>query len=135
MVSKTVSQFVVSPQQIQLDLKMVGSDIWGTKAHVLMLEKTRIIPRNVASDILQALSEVERDYEAGDFQIDPSRGAQLTLEAEIVKRAGERSGLSTHTARSRNDQVMVTELLFLREELIGVTKQLETAPKRKGIIV
>ncbi|MCB0331334.1 MAG: argininosuccinate lyase [Bdellovibrionales bacterium] len=125
MVSKTVSNFVVSPQQMQLDLKMVGADIWGTKAHVLMLHKSKIIPKKCAADILQALAEIERSFEEGEFVIDPSRGAQLTLEKEIVERAGERSGLSAHTARSRNDQVMVTELIFLREEVCRLAKQVE----------
>ncbi|MCI5065011.1 argininosuccinate lyase [bacterium] len=125
MVSKTVSQFVVSPQQMQLDLKMVAADIWGTQAHVLMLQRTKIISQKCAADILQALAEIARMHGAGEFRIDPARGAQLTLEKEIVERAGERSGLSAHTARSRNDQVMVTELLFLREEVCGLAKQLE----------
>ncbi|MGA1191069.1 MAG: argininosuccinate lyase [Bdellovibrionota bacterium] len=125
MVSKTVSQFVVSPQQMQLDMKMVASDIWGTKAHVLMLERTKIIPQSSAAAILQALSDLARVNEQGDFAIDPNRGAQLTLEKEIVERAGERAGLAAHTARSRNDQVMVTELLFLREEVCQLATQLE----------
>lgn len=109
---------------------MVASDIWGTKAHVLMLERTKIIPKSSAAAILQALADIERVNEHGDFSIDPNRGAQLTLEKEIVERAGERAGLSAHTARSRNDQVMVTELLFLREEVCQLAAQLEHVIKQ-----
>ncbi|MCB0319695.1 MAG: argininosuccinate lyase [Bdellovibrionales bacterium] len=129
MVSKSVEQFVVSPQQVQLDLKMVGADIWGTKAHVLMLQRTKIVSKKNAVAILQALAEIQRLHEAGDFSIDPQRGAQLTLEKEIVARAGEEAGLSAHTARSRNDQVMVTELLFLREEVLHLASKLEKCIK------
>lgn len=130
MVSKTVSEFVVSPQQMQLDMKMVASDIWGTRAHVLMLARTKIVSQSSAVAILQALADIERLNDQGNFSIDPNRGAQLTLEKEIVERAGEKAGLSAHTARSRNDQVMVTELLFLREEACELAIQLEHVIKQ-----
>lgn len=118
MVSEAVKGLVVSPEQMALDLEMVASDIWGTCAHVLMLEESKIIPRADAAKILKALAEIEQDYRSGAFSIDPERGAQLTLEKEVVERAGADAGLRMHTARSRNDQVMVTELLFLRDKTI-----------------
>ena len=115
--SDEVSSFVVSNEQQVLDLEMVPADIWGTTAHVLMLKKTGIITSEVAAKILKALRDIEEVHRRGEYKIDPGLGAQLTLEKEIVKRAGEQAGLSTHTARSRNDQVMVTELIYLRQKL------------------
>lgn len=120
MVSDAVKGLVVSPEQMVLDHAMVPSDIWGTQAHVLMLAKTGIVPEADAAKILTALEAISESYQAGNFQIDPERGAQLTLEKEVVERAGAQAGLRMHTARSRNDQVMVTELLYLRERALEI---------------
>lgn len=107
--------FVVSEKQLALDLKMVNSDLWGTLSHVLMLHKQKIISNQQIKTILKALLEIQDELLAGKFHIDPGKGAQLTLEAKIVEKAGD-AGYSVHTGRSRNDQVMVTELLHLREK-------------------
>src|SRR5919201_453220 len=51
-------------------------------------------------------------------------GAQLSLEQAVISAVGVEDGSRMHTARSRNDQVMVTEMLYLREralELAGET--------------
>ena len=110
MVSKQIQQLVVSPTQMALDHKMVAADLWGTTAHVLMLERSGILAQDSAVRILSALQDIKEAYRQDNFQIDPGLGAQLSLEKEIVERAGEQAGLAAHTARSRNDQVMVTEL-------------------------
>jgi len=122
MLDHSISSIVVSDSQRAVDLEMVPFDIWGTRAHVCMLHHTRIIDSERASKILAALGKIEALYQQGKFQIDPERGAQLSLEKAIVEIAGEEAGLSTHTARSRNDQVMVTELLYLREKALGFYK-------------
>lgn len=116
--SPKVANLIVSETQQRLDLAMVPFDIWGSRAHVIMLSQTGILDRKRGSAILEALNKIEKRYEQGEFSINPELGAQLTLEREIVELAGEEAGLSTHTARSRNDQVMVTELLYLRSETL-----------------
>lgn len=117
------SSFIVSKTQTELDLKMVAYDIWATKVHVLMLKKVGAIDKSVAKKCLKALDLIGKEYKSGNFQIDAGRGAQLTLEAKIVEKAGD-AGLSVHTGRSRNDQVMVTELLYLREEMLALNLEL-----------
>lgn len=124
--SSKVISYIVSASQINADQKMVSYDIWGTKAHVIMLHETKILSTEKAAKILKALSEINEEFKDGHFSIDPQKGAQLTLETKIVEQAGELAGLSAHTARSRNDQVMVTEMLYLREELLAIVLLLVT---------
>lgn len=116
--SSQVLDYIVSPSQLKADQAMVLHDIWGTMTHVIMLYETKILSSENAAKILKALQEIGEEFNKGNFSIDPQKGAQLTLEAKIVEKAGEMAGLSAHTARSRNDQVMVTEMLYLREELL-----------------
>ncbi len=116
--SSQVLNYIVSPSQINADQKMVGYDIWGTMAHVVMLYETKILSKEKAAKILKALEVIDKEVQKGNFSIDPKKGAQLSLEVKIIEKAGEIAGLSAHTARSRNDQVMVTEMLYLKEELL-----------------
>src|SRR5947209_1482069 len=115
--------FIVSKTQVALDAAMLGCDIWGTRAHVLMLCETGIITRQAAAAICEALDGIERDTAEGVFMIDPERGAQLSLEKAVMAATGIEDGSRMHTARSRNDQVMVTEMLYLRERALGVASE------------
>src|SRR6476620_5995160 len=95
--------FIVSPTQVALDTAMLQYDVWGTRAHVLMLHETGIIPSDAASAICRALDEIDEEIRTGAFAIDPERGAQLSLERAVIASAGVESGSRMHTARSRND--------------------------------
>ncbi|HET9496485.1 MAG TPA: argininosuccinate lyase [Chloroflexia bacterium] len=112
--------FIVSPTQVALDAVMLEYDIWGTRAHVLMLHSTGIVPPDAAAAIIAALDGVEESVREGAFRIDPGRGAQLSLERAVIEAAGQEAGSRMHTARSRNDQVMVTEMLYLRERALAL---------------
>ncbi|HUS14373.1 MAG TPA: argininosuccinate lyase [Chloroflexia bacterium] len=112
--------YIVSPVQVALDTAMLSYDIWGTQAHVLMLEATGIVPTSSAAAIGAALRNLDAQVAAGTFTIDPARGAQLSLEQAVLAAAGVADGSRMHTARSRNDQVMVTELLYLRERALAL---------------
>ena len=118
--NKNIQSLIVSDKQMEIDKQMAEFDIWGTVAHVIMLYKTNIINLEQASKILKALLSIKDEYEAGNFEIDPEKGAQLTLEAKIIAKAGEGAGLAAHTARSRNDQVMVTETLYIKEQVLAL---------------
>jgi len=116
--------FIVSKKQAELDLKIIKYDIWATIAHVLMLNKQNLLDSEKTKKILNALVEIEKEVKTGNFVIDPNKGAQLTLETKIVEKAGD-SGYSMHTGRSRNDQIAVAELLYLREEILEVFEALK----------
>ncbi len=122
--SDHIQSAIVSSTQMELDLAMAPYDVWGTRAHVLMLGKTSILEDERCLDILDALETIEEEIESGTYDIDPDQGAHLSLEQRIIEIAGEEAGLSTHTARSRNDQVMVTELLYLRERVLNQLQQI-----------
>jgi len=117
----TTAGYIVSEKQISLDMKMVSFDVQGTIVHVLMLNKQKVINNKNTAIILKALKEIGQEIKNNKFVIDPDKGAQLSLEAKIIEKVGE-IGYSVHTGRSRNDQVMVTEMLYLKQEIIDVIK-------------
>lgn len=114
--------FIVSSTQVALDSAMLSHDIWGTRAHVLMLSETGIISERSAAAICRALDQIEKDVAEGTFRIDPERGAHLSLERAVISLCGVEDGSRMHTARSRNDQVMTTEMLYLRERALELAR-------------
>ena len=109
--------FIVNEKQLSLDLKMVSYDLLGTLAHVLMLYKQKIISQQQINSLLISLLAIQKEVDDKTYIIDPGKGAQLSFEANIVQKAGN-AGYTVHTGRSRNDQIMVTEMLYLREAVL-----------------
>ncbi|MDQ3928016.1 MAG: argininosuccinate lyase [Chloroflexota bacterium] len=117
------ASFIVSPTQIALDTAMLRHDVWGSMAHVLMLHHVGVIATQAAVAICRALEGVQQGIDEGTFHIDPSRGAQLSLERGVIATIGVEDGSRMHTARSRNDQVMLTEMLYLRERALELAAE------------
>ena len=113
----TTDSFIVTAKQMALDAKLIPFDLWATKAHVLMLYKCKIISPETADSLISALVKLEAEYKDGSFHIKPKLGLHLTIEEKVKEICGEDS-LYMHTARSRNDQVLSAELLYLRERLL-----------------
>jgi argininosuccinate lyase len=106
---------------LETDKEMFSEDVWGSKAHVLMLAKQGIISREDAGKILKALVDVEKEYSGGKFQLDENlEDIHINIENYVIGKCGIDYGGRMHTARSRNDQVLTDTKLHLRKELLGV---------------
>ena len=89
-------------------------DIVGSQAHVLMLYQQNIITKNDAKKILSSLEILK------DETFDSSSGAEdihELIEALVIKQAGMASGGKMHTARSRNDQVVLDIRMKIRDDI------------------
>lgn len=136
---KLVREFTSS---IDIDKKLYKYDIAGSIAHIKMLSKCRIIKEIEAERITQALKEIEKDIEKEKFDFSQKEDIHLAIEEELIKREGK-TGEKLHTARSRNDQVVLDERLYLRQEiseiinLISVFQEtiLEVAKKNIEVIM
>ncbi|MBP9015949.1 MAG: argininosuccinate lyase, partial [Candidatus Atribacteria bacterium] len=111
---REVKEFSTS---IPEDFLLYKYDLWGSAAHCKMLEKVGIISERESKEILRGLREVFREIEEG--KIDPSSFEDIHSLVEICLRniVGEEIGGKLHTARSRNDQIVLDERLFLREKI------------------
>lgn len=89
-------------------------DILGSQAHVLMLYQQNIITKNDAKKILSSLEILK------DETFDSSSGAEdihELIESLVIKRIGMASGGKMHTARSRNDQVVLDIRMKIRDDI------------------
>ena len=96
------------------DSEIALYDILGSQAHALMLFQQNIITKNDAKKILSALESLKNE------KFDVSSGAEdihELIETLVIKKAGMASGGKMHTARSRNDQVVLDIRMKIRDDI------------------
>ena len=110
---------------IAVDCRMYRQDIEGSKAHALMLGKQGIIGETDAEAIIAGLNGILKDLESGKLAIDPTaEDIHMFVEQVLTERIGA-TGKKLHTARSRNDQVVLDTRLYLIDEANAVIGQLK----------
>ncbi|HPD57388.1 MAG TPA: argininosuccinate lyase [Smithellaceae bacterium] len=112
---------------LHFDCRLYPYDIKGSIAHAQMLAAQGIISRAEANKICARLKVILRDLEKGKIKFDPAdEDIHMAIERELTRRVGAAGG-KLHTARSRNDQIVLDMRLFLREktqEIIGLISSL-----------
>ncbi|TFH18410.1 argininosuccinate lyase [Candidatus Bathyarchaeota archaeon] len=105
------------------DLRMFEEDIDGTMAHDIMLQEQGIMEEETLKKILRALQEIKAEWRKGEIEI----GAEYEdiheyIETRVIEKIGIEAGGAMHTARSRNDQVMVDMKMVSKKELIAIAE-------------
>src|SRR5688572_8125998 len=120
-VLKEVNQFTVGNDR-DFDLQLAPFDVLGSIAHATMLETIGLLTKDEKEKIINALQEIYRSIGESMFTIhDEAEDIHSQIELLLTKQLGD-SGKKIHSARSRNDQVLLDIRLFLRHE----TKELVT---------
>ncbi len=104
-----------------VDSRMIAEDIWGSKAHAIMLARQGIISEPDLREILRWLQRARQDAESGRFELRPElEDVHMNVEAYVRENAGPDVAGRLHTGRSRNDQVVTDTRLHLRNRLMDV---------------
>src|SRR3989338_1672755 len=91
-------------------------DLEASKAHCKMLEKTGLVTRDEAGKLISGLELIGQLYKEGKFHIDPAKeDVHTNIESFLIEKYGIELGGKIHTARSRNDQIVVATRLLLRD--------------------
>ena len=102
---------------IGFDQKFFHEDVEGSRAHVKMLAKQKILSEEDRDAILKGLDSIVADVESGDLVIsDEYEDIHSFVEANLIDRIGD-AGKRLHTGRSRNDQVALDMRLFTRKQV------------------
>jgi argininosuccinate lyase len=119
------TETIAFTHSIEVDTRLIGYDIWGSQAHAIMLARQRIISDADLREILHWLRKAEADFQNGDFTLDPNKeDVHMNVESYLIENAGREFGGKLHTARSRNDQVLVDAHLYIRDEILNVQRGL-----------
>ncbi|MEO0902896.1 MAG: argininosuccinate lyase, partial [Bacteroidota bacterium] len=110
----------------QLDLVLAKYDVIASKAHAQMLGKVGLIGEDEANSLVKELDVIAKSIEKGTFTIeDDFEDMHSKIEYLLIEKLGD-VGKKIHTARSRNDQVLVATQLYLKDELKEIKSQVKT---------
>lgn len=124
-IDKKIEQFTVGNDR-ELDMHLVSYDLIASKAHAKMLGEVGLISKEEAAQLIEELGRLQGELQEGVFEIDEAfEDMHSKIEWELTQRLGE-TGKKIHTARSRNDQVLVALQLYFKENLIKIRQQIET---------
>ncbi|GAB6071979.1 argininosuccinate lyase [Venenivibrio stagnispumantis] len=104
-------------ESVSFDKELALYDIKGSIAHVKMLSKQGIIPKEEAEKIIEGLNQIAEDIKKGRFQWKRElEDVHMNIEKALIERIGNIGG-KVHTGRSRNDQVITAFRLYLKEQI------------------
>jgi argininosuccinate lyase len=107
-----------------LDHALIPYDCLGSIAHAKMLAKIGILTPAECQKLTEALATVMEEAQTGRFSIQPEEEDVHTAVENRLTSADELLGKKLHTARSRNDQVLLDMRLYSREQLLTLMDQL-----------
>ena len=117
---KAVETFTVGKDR-ELDLFLAPFDVLGSLAHIQMLNSVGLLEDNELVELQIALKEVYKEITNGKFSLDDDvEDIHSQIEFLLTKKLGD-AGKKIHSARSRNDQVILDIKLFLRSEIEKIT--------------
>jgi argininosuccinate lyase len=120
--ARQVERFTVGKDR-EMDMYLAAFDVLGSLAHTQMLESVGLLTKDELTQLQKALKEIYQQIKKGDFSLQKEvEDIHSQVELLLTQKLGD-TGKKIHSARSRNDQVLVDVKLFLRSEL----KELVTA--------
>lgn len=113
---KKIDLFTVGNDR-ELDLVLAKYDVIGSLAHAKMLHKIGLLTAAEIDAVENELELISELIEQGNFTIeDDFEDVHSKIEFLLTQKLGD-TGKKIHTARSRNDQVLVDVNLYVRDEL------------------
>jgi argininosuccinate lyase len=121
--NKIIDEFTVGKDR-EYDVILAKYDCEASIAHSKMLAKVNIISNDESQKLNKALNEIMVEIEEGKFTIeDDFEDMHSKIEYILIKKLGD-LGKKIHTARSRNDQVLVSIQLFVKNELKSIKNEI-----------
>ena len=111
-----VDSFTVGKDR-EYDLVLAQYDCEASMAHAKMLGTIGLISTEEVDQLCSVLKILKADAEKGSFTIETEfEDMHSKIENLLIEQLGD-LGKKIHTARSRNDQVLVAMHLYLKNEL------------------
>ncbi len=113
---KEVEQFTVGNDR-EFDILLAPFDVIGNIAHAKMLASVGLLTDDEAADLVKELRKIHTSITEDEFSIRPDvEDIHSQVEFLLTEKLGD-TGKKIHSARSRNDQVLLDVKLFLRSEI------------------
>ncbi|WP_299620319.1 argininosuccinate lyase [uncultured Tenacibaculum sp.] len=122
---QAIEDFTVGNDR-EIDLFIAKYDVLASKAHAKMLASVGIISHEEANILVKELDHLLDEITQNNFKIDQTfEDVHSKIEYELTLKLGE-VGKKIHTARSRNDQVLVALQLYYKNEITVILEKVKT---------
>jgi len=116
LVNKDIETYTVGRDR-EMDLYLAKHDVFGSMAHITMLESIGLLTKDELSILLKELKSIYEIIEKGEFVIEDNvEDVHSQVELMLTRKLGD-VGKKIHSGRSRNDQVLIDLKLFTREQI------------------
>ncbi|MFV0248083.1 MAG: argininosuccinate lyase [Tenacibaculum sp.] len=123
-IDKKMEQFTVGKDR-EIDLYIAPYDLQASLAHAKMLAFTQIISKKELEMLTDGIKTLQQQVKEGTFVIETQfEDVHSKIEFELVQLYGE-AGKKIHTARSRNDQVLVALHLYYKDNLNQISDKIK----------
>ena len=110
---------------VSFDKVLALYDIEGSVAHATMLSEVNVLTSTELKEILDGLDKIKNEINSDQFKWSTDlEDVHMNIESRLTEICGE-SGKKLHTGRSRNDQVATDIRLYLRDQVLLITQELE----------
>ena len=121
---KEVEKFTVGNDR-EFDLQLAPFDVLGSIAHVMMLAEVGLLTQEEGNLLTKELKGIFSQIQNSKFKIQNDvEDIHSQVEFLLTQKLGD-TGKKIHSARSRNDQVLVDIKLFLRNKIEELVKSIE----------
>jgi len=104
-------------EDLELDRDLLHYDLRASRAHVRGLARLGMLAETESRALCDALRRLEKELDDGALAIDERfEDGHSAIEYYLVERLGE-VGKKVHLGRSRNDQVLAAQRLYLRDRM------------------
>jgi argininosuccinate lyase len=111
-----VEKFTVGKDN-EMDIHLAPFDVLGSLAHTKMLETIGLLSKEELSLLEAELKNIYQQIKQGGFKLNEGvEDIHSQVELMLTEKLGD-VGKKIHSARSRNDQVLVDLKLYLRSEI------------------
>src|SRR6202048_1407772 len=106
-----------------LDQALIFYDCLGSIAHAKMLEKIGVLTFEESRQLVKELIHITHLADEGGFRIQmEDEDVHTAVENALVSKLGD-MGKKLHTARSRNDQILLDMRLYMKNQMLQITKE------------
>lgn len=123
--TKEVETFTVGKDR-ELDIYLAPFDVLGSIAHIKMLQSINLLTTDDLKELHEGLKEIYKTTQNGTFILDEGiEDVHSQVEFLLTKKYGD-TGKKIHSARSRNDQVLLDMKLYMRYEIERLVQEVKT---------
>ena len=124
-IDQKIDAFTVGNDR-EMDLILAPYDCEASIAHAHMLAHIDLLTQEEADQLVSQLTDIQKSAVDGLFTIEPEfEDMHSKIEFLLVEKLGD-LGKKIHTARSRNDQVLVAMQLYLKEAFTTIEDQVQS---------